>query len=234
MTGEQRDELASLRYGGGGMSLSSGHGPGPSASTTAPAAWWLVDEDQRVLAGPFASRLDAALAELSSPGVEVAPLSPAHGARRPDGLLASRFSPDDRAWLAHLSDQLDRLADDWDALIDDADPLTGLVCEVAAAVAEAGLPLHDCAGRTSSPQLGGVCLTPAPGEHGVLVSWSQHDRMALGRVRGHAADLAAQDVMNHAVAGVLAAFGFEVEPFGEASGHVVRCAGEVPRLAEWE
>jgi hypothetical protein len=234
MTGEQRDELASLRYGGGGMSLSSGHGPGPSASTTAPAAWWLVDEDQRVLAGPFASRLDAALAELSSPGVEVAPLSPAHGARRPDGLLASRFSPDDRAWLAHLSDQLDRLADDWDALIDDADPLTGLVCEVAAAVAEAGLPLHDCAGRTSSPQLGGVCLTPAPGEHGVLVSWSQHDRMALGRVRGHAADLAAQEVMNHAVAGVLAAFGFEVEPFGEASGHVVRCAGEAPGLAEWE
>jgi hypothetical protein len=234
MTGEQRDELASLRYGGGGMSLSSGHGPGPSASTTAPAAWWLVDEDQRVLAGPFGSRLDAALAELSSPGVEVAPLYPAHGARRPDGMLASRFSPDDRAWLAHLSDQLDRLADDWDALIDDADPLTGLVCEVAAAVAEAGLPLHDCAGRTSSPQLGGVCLTPAPGEHGVLVSWSQHDRMALGRVRGHAADLAAQDVMNHAVAGVLAAFGFEVEPFGEASGHVVRCAGEVPGLAEWE
>jgi hypothetical protein len=234
MTGVQRDELASLRYGGGGMSLSSGHGPGPSASTTAPAAWWLVDEDQRVLAGPFPSRLDAALAELSSPGVEVAPLSPAHGARRPDGLLASRFSPDDRAWLAHLSDQLDRLADDWDALIDDADPLTGLVCEVAAAVAEAGLPLHDCAGRTSSPQLGGVCLTPAPGEHGVLVSWSQHDRMALGRVRGHAADLAAQDVMNHAVAGVLAAFGFEVEPFGEASGHVVRCAGEAPGLAEWE
>ena len=231
---KQRDELASLRYGGGDMSLSSGHGPVPSARTTAPPAWWLVDEDERVLAGPFASRLDAALAELSSPGVEVASLYPAHGAPRPDGTLASRFSPDDRAWLAHLSDQLDRLADDWDALIDDADPLTGLVCEVAAAVAEAGLPLHDCAGRTSSAQLGGVCLTPAPGEQGVLVTWTQYDRTALGRVRGHAADLAAQEVMNHAVASVLTASGFLVEPFGEASGHVVRGAGDPRGLTGWE
>ena len=101
-------------------------------------------------------------------------------------------------------------------------------------MAEAGLPLHDCAGRTESRQLGGVCLTPAPGEHGVLVSWTQHDRMALGRVRGHAADLAAQDVMNHALAGVLAAFGFELEPFGDASGHIVRAAGSPSGLTEWE
>jgi hypothetical protein len=225
--------------GGGGVSLPSGQGPVPAPGTTATpvttaGAWWLVDADERVYAGPFGSRLDAALAELSSPGVEVAMLYPAHGVRRADGTLAPRFSPDDRAWLAHLSEQLDRLADDWDALIDDADPLTGLVCEIAAAVAEAGLPLHDCAGRTADPQLGGVCLTPSPGQHGVIVSWTQHDRMALGRVRGHAADLAAQEVLNHAVAGVLAAFGFLVEPFGDASGHLVRNAGEPPRPTEWE
>jgi hypothetical protein len=214
------------------MSLPSGHGQVPvTGSMTTTAAWWLVDADTRVLAGPFSSRVDAALAELSS-GRDG--LVPAYGVRREEGVLAPRFSPDDRAWLAHLSEQLDRLADDWDALIDDADPLTGLVCEVAAAVAEAGLPLHDCAGRTSDPQLGGVCLTPAPGEHGVLVSWSQHDRMALGRVRGHAADLAAQEVMNHAVAGVLSAFGFVVEPFGQASGHIVRGAGDPPGLTRWE
>jgi hypothetical protein len=213
------------------MSLSSGHGPVPvTGSTSAAVGWWLVDAGSRVVAGPFDSRVDAALAEFSSAREEFDALVPAHGLRREDGTLTPRFSPDDRAWLAHLSEQLDRLADDWDALIDDADPLTGLVCEVAAAVAEAGLPLHDCAGRTSSPQLGGVCLTPAPGEHGVLVSWTQHDRMALGRVRGHAADLAAQSVMNHAVAGVLAAFGFLVEPFGDASGHIVRGAGEPPGL----
>ena len=223
------------------MGLPSGHGPVPvTGSATTAAGWWLVDVDSRVVSGPFATRLDAALAELSTGRDALDDLDlldalvPAHGIRRDDGSLSPRFSPDDRAWLAHLSEQLDRLADDWDALIDDADPLTGLVCEVAAAVAEAGLPLHDCAGRTGSRQLGGVCLTPAPGEHGVLVSWTQHDRMALGRVRGHAADLAAQEVMNHALAGVLAAFGFELEPFGEASGHIVRAAGSPAGLAEWE
>jgi len=213
------------------VSLPSEKSPVPVAGMTVLTGWWLVDEDSRILAGPFASRVDAALAELSSPrsGPEAVP---AHGVRRPDGSMAPRFSADDREWLAHLSEQLDRLADDWDSLIDDADPLTGLVCEIAAAVAEAGLPLHDCAGRTSSPQLGGVCLTPSPVQAGVIVSWTQHDRMALGRVRGHVADLAAQEVMNHAVAGVLAAFGFEVEPFGEASGHLVRGSGA--GLAEWD
>jgi len=208
------------------MSLANGQGTG----VTSAAGWWLIDAGSRVVAGPFASRLDAALAELCSQEA----LVPAHGVRREDGTLALRFSPDDRAWLSHLSDQLDRLAEDWDELIDDADPLTGLVCEVAAAVAEAGLPLHDCAGRTASAQLGGVCLTPAPGEHGVLVSWAQHDRVTLGRVRGHSADLAAQGVMNAAVADVLRAFGFEVQPLADSSGHVVRAAGEVPGLDMWD
>jgi hypothetical protein len=40
--------------------------------------------------------------------------------------------------------------------------------------------------------------------------------------------------MNHAVADVLAALGFVVEPFGEASGHIVRGPGEPPVLSEWE
>jgi hypothetical protein len=215
------------------MSLPNGHGTGTGTATSA-AGWWLVDGHAHVVAGPFATRVDAALAELSAEPDPLLALVPAHGVRRTDGTLALRFSPDDRAWLTHLSEQLDRLAEDWDALIDDADPLTGLVCEVAAAVAEAGLPLHDCAGRTAGAQLGGVCLTPAPGEHGVLVSWAQHDRITLGRVRGHTADLAAQAVMNTAVADVLRAFGFVVEPLGESSGHVVRAAGEVPSLDRWD
>jgi hypothetical protein len=188
--------------------------------------WWLVDADTHVVAGPFATRVDAALAGFASPGAAADALVPAHGVPRADGSLAPRLSDDDRGWLMHLSEQLDRLADDWDALIDDADPLTGLVCEIAAAVTEAGLPLHDCAGRTASPQLGGVCLTPLPDEQGVVVTWTQHDRMALGGVRGHVADLAAQESMNCAVAAVLSAFGFAVEPFGHDSGHVVWGAGD--------
>jgi hypothetical protein len=206
---------------------STGSGPETVAGVATDSGWWLVDADTQILAGPFASRVDAALAEFSAPRDGAAGLVPAHGVRRGDGSLAPRFSADDRAWLAHLSEQLDRLAEDWDTLIDDAGPLTGLVCEIAAAVTEAGLPLHDCAGRTAGPQLGGVCLTPSPDGEGVLVTWTQHDRMVLGPGRGHAADLAAQRVMNGAVAGVLAAFGFDVDPFGTAPGHRVRNAGRL-------
>jgi len=204
------------------MSLSREHGAGPATGSLTSSAWWLVDVDSHVAAGPFDTRVDAALAEFSSVHDDGYGLVPAHGVRRDDGSLAPRFSADDRVWLAHLSEQLDRLADDWDALIDDADPLTGLVCEIAAAVAEAGLPLHDCAGRTANPQLGGVCLTPSPGQGGVIVTWTQHDRMALGQVRGVDADRAAQVAMNRAVGEVLTAFGFMVEPFGSAEAHVVR------------
>jgi len=215
------------------MSLSNGHGT-ETGPATATLGWWLVDAGSRVVAGPFGSRVDAALAEFASDGGALQALIPAHGVRREDGTLALRFSPDDRAWLSHLSEQLDRLAEDWDALIDDADPLTGLVCEVTAAIAEAGLPLHDCGGRTPTAQLGGVCLTPAPGEHGVVVSWAQHDRITLGQVRGHAAEVAAQTVMSTAVADVLTAFGFAVEPFGDSAGHLVRSAGAVPGLSMWD
>ncbi len=92
MTALQGGERASLRDGGGDVSeLASGHGR--ATGTTTPSSWWLVDAEQRVLAGPFGSRLDAALAELSSPGVEVAPLYPAHGVRRDDGTLARVDAP---------------------------------------------------------------------------------------------------------------------------------------------
>jgi len=116
------------------MSSPNGQGTGTGTATST-AGWWLVDGHSHVVAGPFASRVDAALAELSVEQDALQALVPAHGVHRADGTLALRFSPDDRAWLSHLSEQLDRLAEDWDALIDDADPLTGLVCEVAAAVA---------------------------------------------------------------------------------------------------
>ncbi|OMQ15012.1 hypothetical protein A7K94_0212440 [Modestobacter sp. VKM Ac-2676] len=83
----------------------------------ADAAWWLVDEDGVVLAGPFPSQLDAAVAGLTADGWFA---EPGYGSCRPDGTLSRQFSPEDRTWLAHLSAQLDLLADDWDPLISDA------------------------------------------------------------------------------------------------------------------
>ena len=126
------------------------------------------------------------------------------------------------AWLAHLGDQLDRLPDDWDTVISDDDPLTSLVVEVTAALAEAGLPMHDATGE--GRELGGACLTPEPTLGGIVVTWRQHDRMSVDQVHGAGADFVVQQVMNRALADVLVARGFSVDgvPFG--SGHVVRTA----------
>jgi hypothetical protein len=187
--------------------------PAPAPPVGAPG-WWLVDESAQVMAGPFADRLDADWAALA----EGLPAVSVHGARRADGSVASRPSPEERAWMAELGDQLDRLPQDWDALLSDTDPLTTLVVEVAAALVEAGLPLHDAA--QGSPA-GGVCLMPELALRGVVVSWRAHDRMSLHQVRGAAANATLDQAMNAAVADVLWNLGFVVEPFGETGSSLV-------------
>jgi hypothetical protein len=187
--------------------------PAPTPTTGGPG-WWLVDEWAQALAGPFAERVDADWVALS----EGLPAVSVHGTRGADGRVAPRPSPEERAWLGELGDQLDRLPADWDALLSDTDPLTTLVVEVAAALIEAGLPLQD------APQghpAGGVCLMPAQASGGVLVSWRAHDRMSLHDLRGTAAHAIVQQSMNAAVADVLAGLGFVVEPFGTTGSSLV-------------
>jgi hypothetical protein len=183
------------------------------ATTDRGPGWWLVDESAQALAGPFADRFDADWAALADglPAVAV------YGARNADGHVATRPSPEERAWLAELGDQLDRLPADWDELLSDTDPLTTLVVEVAAALVEAGLPLHDA---PEGDPAGGVVLTPEPVAQGVVVSWRAHDRMSLQHLRGAAASATVQQSMNAAVADILANLGFVVETFG-ASGSVL-------------
>jgi hypothetical protein len=182
--------------------------------------WWLVDEtDGRIVSGPFPDRAEAGWA---AGATELDDVRPVYGVGRADGGLDRRPSPEDWAWLAHLGEQLDRLPEDWDAEISDDDPLTTLVVEVAAALAETGLPLHDADAPGSG--IGGVCLLPQPGLGGIVVAWRQHDRMSLDQVHGAAADSGVQHVMNSAVAEVLRLRGFEVDAFGGSSGHVVRAA----------
>jgi hypothetical protein len=186
--------------------------------------WWLVVDEQdgpgRVVAGPFPDRAEVGWAagafDLGDPdGVR-----PVYGVRRKDGVLNRRPSPQDWAWLAHLGEQLERLPDDWDAELSDDDPLATLVVEVAAALAEAGLPLHDSTGAGS--EVGGACLTPEPTLDGVVLTWRQHDRMSVDQVHGVGADATVQQVMNRALADVLTVRGFAVDAFGGATGHVVR------------
>jgi hypothetical protein len=189
-------------------------------------AWWLVDDEVagpgRIVAGPFEDRSDARWAAASGPGAASDAIRPVYGIRRADGGLTRQPSPQDWAWLAHLGEQLERLPEDWAAVLSDEDPLTTLVVEVTAALSEAGLPLHDDAGSAS--EAGGVCLVPQPDLGGIVVTWRQHDRMSVDQVHGAVADTLVQQVMNHALAEVLAARGFVVEAFGGASGHVVRPA----------
>jgi hypothetical protein len=187
----------------------------------ATVGWWLVEDtpdtaegEWRVFAGPFPDRLEADWAALSCGLTGVA----VYGVHRPGEGIVLRPSPEDRVWLGELGEHLDRLGDDWDALLSDTDPVTTLAVEVTAALVEAGLALHDCAGGTPA---GGVCLTPAAGLSGLLVSWHAHERMSAHQVRGPAADRAVRQTMNTAVADLLLHLGFRVEPLGSAGCHLV-------------
>jgi hypothetical protein len=193
------------------------------------AGWWLVTEDDdladplddagtgRALAGPFTDRVEAEWAALSGDLRATA----VYGVRRPGEGIVRRPSPQERDWLGELGEHLGRLGTDWDE-IGESDPLTTLAVEVTAALVDAGLALHDCAGGNA---VGGVCLTPASGFSGILVSWHQHDRVSLQQVRGAGVDTAVQRTMNSAVAEVLLHQGFAVESLASAGCHLVTIGG---------
>ncbi|WP_155858853.1 hypothetical protein [Candidatus Blastococcus massiliensis] len=185
--------------------------------------WWLVGSEEdsagHVVAGPFPDRAEAGWSAAALADGEA--VRPVYGSRRPDGSLRRRPSPQEWAWLAHLTEQLDRVPDEWSPLLSEEDPLTTLLVEVTAAISEAGLPLHDATGGDGA--LGGACLTPTPDLDGVVVAWRQHDRMSVDQVHGAAADAAVQQAMNRALSEVLAARGFEPAAWGAAV--VVRQGG---------
>ncbi|WP_106275429.1 hypothetical protein [Geodermatophilus tzadiensis] len=184
--------------------------------------WWLVVEGQegpdRLVAGPFPDRSGAGWAAAVR-GDDDEPVRPVYGVRRADGGLHRRPSPEDLAWLAHLGDQLDRLPEDRAGEPAEDDPLTTLLVEVTAALAESGLPLWDATGAGSA--LGGACLAVETALDGVVVSWRQHDRMSVDQVHGAETDAVVQRVMNSALGDVLLVRGFDVETLGGVAGGCV-------------
>jgi len=184
--------------------------PAPPVVAEGGPTWWLVGESAQVLAGPFADRVDADWAAIADDLSAVA----VFGTRRTDGTVKPKPSPEERAWLGELGRHLDRLPAEWDDLLTDTDPLTTLVVEVAAALVEAGLPLHDAGAAQSG---GGVCLVPDQDAGGLLVSWRPHDRMSLQQSRGATADEAVQRLMNAAILEVLEQLGFVVEEAGSTA-----------------
>jgi hypothetical protein len=189
--------------------------------------WWLVVEQDcgggRVVAGPFADRAEAAWAAACDSGPP-SDARPVYGVRRPSGVLERRPSAAEWAWLGHVGEQLERLPEGWDdELPGDDEPLTTLLVELAAALVEAGLPLHDATGP--GRDAGGVSLRPLPELDGIVVAWRQHDRMSVEQVHGPGVDGAVQEVLNRALADVLLVRGFDVRPFGDGSASIVHPAG---------
>jgi hypothetical protein len=188
---------------------------------------WLVDAamvdggPDRVVAGPFADRLEAEWAALADAPSGDGTSRVVHGVRTVTGALLLTPAPQEGAWMLELGQQLTRLGEDWFELVSDTDPLTTLVVEVTEALIEAGLPLHDCSG---SGTVGGVCLTPATESGGILVSWHGHERMTLQQLHGAAADTALRRTMGAAVADVLGQRGFDVRTLGWGCGHLVTSA----------
>ncbi|GAA4759181.1 hypothetical protein GCM10023328_48120 [Modestobacter marinus] len=115
-------------------------------------------------------------------------------------------------------DQLDRLPAEWDHDFADDEELVTLVVEVASALVESGLSLHDCVGEETA---GGVCLSPEPGRPGIVVSWHQHYRASSEDVRSVEVHGAVQAEMNLALAECLLQLGFDVEPFGDSGCSLV-------------
>jgi hypothetical protein len=186
--------------------------------------WWLVAEDAdgrggQVLAGPFPDRAQAAWDAATRDPDGSGDVQPVYGARRADGPLLRRPSPQDWAWLAHLGEQLEQLPEDWDAALSDSDPLGTLVVEVVAAVLDAGFALYDSATGSGT---GGVSLTPDAGLDGVIVAWRTSDRLSVEQVRGPGAASAVAETMSRALAEVLVGLGYPVETFGAGSALVVR------------
>ncbi|MGY1711671.1 hypothetical protein ACI8AC_19415 [Geodermatophilus sp. SYSU D00758] len=199
------------------------HPAGERGRRTAPA-WWLVDQAAdlpggEVVAGPFSDQLDADWVALSRQLADSVRAD--HGVLREDGGLDRRSQPHERVWTQELGKHLVRLGEEWDDLVTDDDALGTLVVDVAAALVEAGLPVHDCAGAGSE---GGVCLTPRADRGGVLVSWHRHERMSVHRARGEALDTALQRTMNAALAEVLVQMGCTVQPHGPTGCSLVTAA----------
>lgn len=117
--------------------------------------------------------------------------------------------------------QLSRLSDGRGAALDPADPQHRLMLEIARDLRAAGFELHDCALKSPT---GGVCLAPGPGG-GVIVTWAQHDVLA-GETPLPDIYLELEELMNYALAEVLAVMRWRLEPIAQAGAYVVIARSE--------
>jgi hypothetical protein len=125
-----------------------------------------------------------------------------------------------------LADARARLADGFGHPLPAEDANAPLARDVAAALTEAGLRVHDCTPHHPGYRLGGVCVLPVPSRHnpdgqgGIAVSWTTHNLLMLDWDRGREHH-DTQQTMNRALASVLAALDYPVRPFGAGGASLV-------------
>ena len=131
----------------------------------------------------------------------------------------------DEARLARAKQALDqdvaasvaKLPGGWDGRLFPQHPLTALAARITRSLVESGFVVHDC---VSQEPTGGVCLTPSVPSGGVLIAWSVHSALRQDPARfGHS--VAANELMNYALADRLREVGWAVDTFGQASAHIV-------------
>lgn len=111
-----------------------------------------------------------------------------------------------------------RLSDSWGSRLTPGHPAYPLLTRLTRDLVNAGFAVHDCASRART---GGVCLTaPTDEQAGVIVTWTPHHSLAIDNERyEQASDVG--DLMNFVLADVLCALGWQANPYGQSSAHIV-------------
>ena len=110
---------------------------------------------------------------------------------------------------------------------------------MARALVEAGLPVHQCSGWDPQRRVGGVCVQPVPVRAGpaaaaaVMVSWSVHDLLGLDPARAGEGE-AIRETMNMALADLLSALGYTIQPFGASGAWMATGRQAAGRPDGWE
>lgn len=137
-----------------------------------------------------------------------------------------RYEEDLARAVGHLdrdaAEALARLTDGWGSPITTGHPQHQTMTRLARDLVAAGFEIHDC---LSCAHVGGVCL--APTADGVIATWTPHNALPLERY-AEARDVG--ELMNYTLADVLCALGWQTQPYGQASAHVVtgRLGGTEP------
>ena len=126
-----------------------------------------------------------------------------------------------------VADELSKVSDGDGGRLRLDHPLAQAVAALTRTLVQTGFTLHDCAARDRS---GGVCLTPASRQDGVIVTWTTHDSLALDGCH-YEEDRDVHEVMNYALADVLQTTGWQVDAYGQASAHIVTGRAGEPDLA---